>query len=240
MSTKETDLLKAVMEGNLEKVRKLISEGANANSVDKYGYSPLLWASTKEANIPIIEILLESGADVNKANISGETPLIRAADRGNEKIINLLIEHKANVNAVDMDEETPLIKAVKDGHSNIVNLLLSKGADLKNVNKHGQTALEIAEFEAESEHEEPEKQEEYDKIVKTLQKWPTTGAIVAMSEAIDPMTYNYISSDSSNLPDLREYMGDKGGKRRRTKKSKTRRSNKRRRTLKRKRTNKRK
>ena len=56
----------------------------------------------------------------------------------------MLIEYGANVNQVSSAGQTPLILAAVGGHGALARVLLESGADPRAVNRHGQTALDIA------------------------------------------------------------------------------------------------
>ncbi len=78
----------------------LIRKGANVNSRDKNGITPLLLA-TKNRNTDIAEILLRVGADVNMANNSGETPLIMAVHLRDLPMVRLLLKKNADPDQTD-------------------------------------------------------------------------------------------------------------------------------------------
>ncbi|MBA7689646.1 hypothetical protein ES703_98154 [subsurface metagenome] len=57
-----TPLHQAAQAGDIDKVRILISEGADVNAKEKYGYTPLLWAKEK-GHTEIVEFLRKHGAE---------------------------------------------------------------------------------------------------------------------------------------------------------------------------------
>jgi ankyrin repeat protein len=54
------DLHEAVKEGNLDKVKRLIGEGANVNAVDKTGYTAL-WRAESGGFKDIMDLLIKHG-----------------------------------------------------------------------------------------------------------------------------------------------------------------------------------
>ena len=58
----------AAKEGNLERVKFLISKGAKVNARDKKGFTPLHWAVGK-GHTEIAELLISKGAKVNAGEI---------------------------------------------------------------------------------------------------------------------------------------------------------------------------
>ena len=58
------DLICTVKEDNIRKVKKLIDEGVDINSVDESGYSSLMYA-VKNKNEEIVKLLLKNGAKLD-------------------------------------------------------------------------------------------------------------------------------------------------------------------------------
>ncbi len=131
-------LLSAVQSGKVEEVKKLISAGANVNSVDKDGW-PLLYAAIP-CKTEILDLLLSAGADVNKSTGS-DTVLSRACFQLNDpKAIELLIKAGADVNAMD---NSALFSAVEAGKLDFVKLLVKAGANVNAKNKKGKSVLQF-------------------------------------------------------------------------------------------------
>jgi ankyrin repeat protein len=61
---KNIELLVASDKGDVEKVKKLLKEGADVNAKGKYGYTPLHKAAFYRY-IEIVKLLIENGANVN-------------------------------------------------------------------------------------------------------------------------------------------------------------------------------
>jgi len=72
------DLVTAIRDADAQAVRTLIDNGADVNSRDSEGNTPLIMASFY-ASPKCVALLLEKGADANAANQAGITALIRAA-----------------------------------------------------------------------------------------------------------------------------------------------------------------
>jgi ankyrin repeat protein len=82
-------LLHAAGKGHKAIVELLLENGANADSKDDKGLTPLLWAADK-GHKGIVELLLENGANADSKDDKGLTPLLRAAQNGHEAIVQLL------------------------------------------------------------------------------------------------------------------------------------------------------
>jgi cytohesin len=139
---------RAARAGDLGEVKRLISEGANPNETNKWGYTALtgacsLGADTK-AHTDIVRYLITHGADVNKRVMDGTTALNEAAFWGHRETVLVLLNAKADVNQTKDNGYTPLISAASEGHLAIVKLLVEAGADLNRQNTGGHTALHMA------------------------------------------------------------------------------------------------
>ncbi len=129
----------AAMDGDAERVKQLLDQGADANAPDDAG-TPLEWALFGN-QITAARILLEHGADPNVEGPTG-TPLTQAALFGNIEMINLLLKHGGDPNIGD--RLTPLIAASQKGNLETTELLLEHGADPTFSSFEGVTALHKA------------------------------------------------------------------------------------------------
>ena len=103
----DQDLRDAIDNGQLEKVVQLLDQGADINSPDAYGFTPLIWA-VSGSNIEIFKYILKKGADVNFVNKDGGSALYYAVT--NQKIaqLELLLKKGASPNVTFLDDSTPL------------------------------------------------------------------------------------------------------------------------------------
>ncbi|GHS93191.1 hypothetical protein AGMMS49949_06200 [Alphaproteobacteria bacterium] len=147
---KNLDFSIAIKNKNWWYAEKLLKKGANVDTKDENGRTPLHLAALcgdKEA----VEFLLAHGADVHAtctdpilgANI---TPLHNAVYRGDLEIVVLLVEHNADVNAEDSKNCTPLHNAAGNGREDMAIFLLDNGASVNAQDKDGQTPLHGAAY----------------------------------------------------------------------------------------------
>ena len=129
------DLVTAIRNADARAIRKSLDNGADVNSRDGDGNTPLILASFY-ANPECVELLIEKGADVNTANKAGATALSRAAT--SYERARLLVAAGANVQVRTALGNTPLILAARRaGNSGTVKLLLVRGADATRRNDVG-------------------------------------------------------------------------------------------------------
>ncbi|KAI9351550.1 ankyrin repeat-containing domain protein [Zopfochytrium polystomum] len=154
----EPRLLKAVSEGDVAKVEKLLAQGADPNALINFNE----WATPTTAKTPlpaaavmhlvsssgpnaltILPLLLDKGGgDPNVLDEMGCTPLLMAIYDENVRVdyVRLLLERGSKPDIVANDPEmprTPLMAAVTIKNAEIVRLLLQHGADPNGVTPPG-------------------------------------------------------------------------------------------------------
>jgi ankyrin repeat protein len=139
-----------------EMIQVLLDNGANINASDKWGYS-VLHAALSRDRTDVAEFLLAHGAYVQTQSQGGETPLHVAARSGWPRIVQLLVDRGAEVNAAARNGDTPLLRAIitdsvsaygryplDPNHWEVVRFLIAKGTDVNAMNRAGETALGCA------------------------------------------------------------------------------------------------
>jgi len=91
----EENLQGAVVGGDVGKVRKFLEEGAEVDSVDKYGFTALHLAADR-GHKEIVQILLEKGANVGVKDPDGETAISLAKAAGHEEIATMIQQNLLN------------------------------------------------------------------------------------------------------------------------------------------------
>lgn len=110
-------ITKSAIKGNVEGVKKYMARGESVNTVDRWGWTPLMWTAYYNY-YEVAKCLLENGANVNA----------RA---------------QYSYGSIEKDS-TALIIASYYGNDGLVRLLLSHGADKSIQNAKGMTAMDIA------------------------------------------------------------------------------------------------
>ena len=153
-----TDLLSASNSGELFKINNLLALGADIDTRDQngmtplhaavaYGYNPVAYRTNPNPSAKykaVVELLIHKGADVNSSGtgfFTGWTPLHAAAEWGFKDAAALLIANGASVNARNNLGDTPLQLATQEGHKEVAELLITNGAKVNDRNNHGLTPL---------------------------------------------------------------------------------------------------
>ena len=127
-------LCRAAWQGDIARVRALLSGGANPNVRDESGQTPLMHAVSvirrpvtdepkpvKRAYHAVANLLLDKGADVSARDKAGRTPLLLAMEGSaseykvigaDESMARLLVKRGASVNARDNEGWSPLLRVL--------------------------------------------------------------------------------------------------------------------------------
>jgi serine/threonine-protein phosphatase 6 regulatory ankyrin repeat subunit B len=100
-SKKQSLLHLAVMSGSVELSNLLLNRGINIDERDKYGNSPLIYATYSPKRLEILELLIQRGATLDQMNHAEHTALSMSIRKQNTKAIDLLIHAGANINQRD-------------------------------------------------------------------------------------------------------------------------------------------
>ncbi len=117
----ELKLVEASREGNLDKMREAMKEGAQPDG-SVYNHLPPLFAAIYSGKPDAVRLLLDSGSEVNRVWDFETTPLAVAVDRRNIDVVRLLLERGANV-CYKTDAGTEEEIARKRGFNEIAELL---------------------------------------------------------------------------------------------------------------------
>jgi len=123
----------------------LLDKGADINSRDNGGVSPLLFAVGRRDSATV-QLLARRGADLEVESKQNKmTPLLLAIETGQRDSVAYLLDKGAQVNGKNSDGLTPLMSASEKGDSKLVKLLLEHGADPGAEDNLGRTAAARAE-----------------------------------------------------------------------------------------------
>jgi ankyrin repeat protein len=150
-----TPLMVAAAAGHLDAVRELLKHDDRINLTCKYGWTPLVFAASREREA-VVRLLLERGAEYDlltavargdlarvKALVEGrpdlvkeeeardQSPLTWAAGHNHPEVLTWLIDHGADINYHNNYEGSVLSVAAWEGHIDIARILLDRGADIE-------------------------------------------------------------------------------------------------------------
>ena len=155
--------------GNIQTIKKFITNKTNANCQNQYKTSILL-KSVFYNQIAVVRYLINKGADINKTDIGGMSPLAAAVKNNytklaiyllskgadidmhyftviknnNIEILKTLLNSGLNINTTNEDKTPLLSKAIMWGSYKTAKFLLENGAQVNLPNRYGKTPLMYA------------------------------------------------------------------------------------------------
>ena len=118
----------------------LIDAGADIETKDEEGFSPLLFA-VNEGAADTVMMLLKAGADVSARDIEGHTCLTLEAYFGHTETVRYLVDlPEVDVNHAD-DDFTALHWAGQEDHPDVAKVLIDAGADIEAKGEEGYSPL---------------------------------------------------------------------------------------------------
>ncbi len=95
----EEVLWNAARNGDAALIEKILADGVEVNSKNRYGATALSFA-TDRGHVEAVKVLLKHGADPNlRDSFYNATPFLWAASEGNLEIIRLMVENGADLSA---------------------------------------------------------------------------------------------------------------------------------------------
>ena len=123
------ELSNAIIANDLDRVKFLVSKGADVNKADNQGWTPLQSAA-RQRHDGMVKLLIELGADVNLADSSGTTPLLAAIARDHIPSIKVLLEHGADIEKAGPEGYRPLPFAIGESKYESAKALMDAGANV--------------------------------------------------------------------------------------------------------------
>jgi ankyrin repeat protein len=135
------ELSNAVIANDLDRVKFLVSKGADVNKADSQGWTPLQSAA-RQRHDKMIALLIEFGADVNAGD---PTPLVAAVMRDHVPSVKVLLDHGADIDKSGQDGFKPLPLAIAEDKYESAKTLMEAGAKVNEPSgDDGLTPLMIA------------------------------------------------------------------------------------------------
>lgn len=140
-------LARAVKNGNLDKVKKLIQKPDQINFKGLKGET-LMMLAVEGKNAAVIDLLIkEFPTQINAHNHAGVTALMRAAAANQVLMVENLLSSKAHVNRPDIDGMTALHYSILGGSLVVMDKLINAKSNVNLSMKNGMTPLSLASAE---------------------------------------------------------------------------------------------
>jgi hypothetical protein len=115
-------LIKSALEGNLEKIREALRDGANTQATYYMSY-PALHSAAMTGQADAVRLLLDNGADVNQVDNTWKvSPLDFAANYGHTNVVQVLLARGADVCHKETEGTAGDIAQAR-GHKELAELL---------------------------------------------------------------------------------------------------------------------
>jgi ankyrin repeat protein len=125
----DLQLMEAAKSNDLKKMEDLIKKGANVNSADDRGRTPLMYAAQAGSQQAIERLVKTYHADVNAKDINNQTALMKSSIMGKNDGVKFLLDNKAKIDEYDKFGRTALTYSARADHTDVLKTLLQKGAD---------------------------------------------------------------------------------------------------------------
>lgn len=111
-SQPKRNLHQAAVNGDLDRVKALVGQGADVNSLNRMQMTPLVIAA-RSNHTAVCKYLADNGADLNVRDHRGMTALLHAVNRNNRELVAFLLKKGADVNITNERGENALSLAKK-------------------------------------------------------------------------------------------------------------------------------
>lgn len=164
-------LWKAVRQHDLHKISALLVEGADPNTCNAKGETPLFvaagsevydeddyyefasgsdYAANEDACLDSLLLLLAAGSDPHRPSDDGNTVLIVACGMNSDLIARAILEHNPDVAAQSLNGKTTALHSVacSDMYQarTLAAELIKRGAPVNAIDRHGKTPLHYAAY----------------------------------------------------------------------------------------------
>ena len=115
--------------GDLASLSILLAAGADPNTIDNQGFTPLISAAAFGQD-SVVQALLDrlgQSSKINRQDRRGYTALTYAAVANNAAIARLLLKYGANPKLLTHENKSPMIYAIERGHPEIIQVLMAFG-----------------------------------------------------------------------------------------------------------------
>lgn len=137
------DLINASKSGQIKRVKELLAAGADINSKDEKGLTPLLIASAR-GNKALFELLIVEKASLSEKDVDGNTVLHYLVDKKLTALMELSVKNGLNIDEPNSKGETAFHKSIKIGKLENARFLRKLGASSDIADNSGNNALLVS------------------------------------------------------------------------------------------------
>lgn len=152
---KRTPLFSAVLGGQLEVAKVLISKGADATATNRYGrtilHTAIFSEVSSEQRLKTVKLLLDNGADTNIADDGLWRPVHVAVRKNDIPVLKMLVDQGADLSITDAYGHTLAFLTANNGLTDMLSFLIKQGVDFQSVAPDGVTPMGAAIFNGHTE-----------------------------------------------------------------------------------------
>lgn len=127
----QTNFLRAVESGNIERVRDLYSTGLK-NARDRHEGDTALIIAARAGHLDVLRFLIHKKAALDARNDRGSTALLEAVKTGKADCVKKLLEAGAEINVATLHGLSPLWMAAANKDAAMLKILFDHGAVASN------------------------------------------------------------------------------------------------------------
>ena len=163
----EGALRNAANNGDLERARALLADGASPTSVGKHGTTSLQLA-VSNGHRDVAQVLVEAGGDPFQRTQRSLSPAALAASSGDAELLSILLRSEVRPEFGDL--ENALGWAVVSASLECIDVLIEHGVDVCAIDpKSGRNALEHARWWHREAH--PELKPKFERVIHHLEPY---------------------------------------------------------------------
>ncbi|MGI6480650.1 MAG: ankyrin repeat domain-containing protein [Sphaerochaetaceae bacterium] len=128
-------------------INELLAQGADINTSDSFGLTPLMRAALFNSSAKVINALIEAGSDVYAREPQYKSTALQLAANHNPhpQVIKALVDAGSDVHDINYLGETALIMAVNSNNATrVISALIRAGSDVNTRDYQDRSALDYA------------------------------------------------------------------------------------------------
>lgn len=135
--------INAAKSGDLNTVKKFVTQGGNINFVTKEGITAI-YIAAQNGRLEVVEYLVSKNAKINTVTSDGKTPLFAAIQNNHMDIATFLKLHKALSFPASTSTTSPLIHAIECLSLEVIKFMCRNGAQINYRNEQGWSPITMS------------------------------------------------------------------------------------------------